>query len=154
LLGAGGMADVYRGIDRQLDRTVAIKLLNDRYASDPDNVERFRREAQAVARLNHPNIVTVLDRGEDNGYQYIVFELTEGESLKKLVQRGGRLPVEAALEAVIQIGRALGFAHENGVVHRDVKPQNVIIAEGGRAKVTDFGIAVAAEDDGITLTGT
>lgn len=156
LTGSGGMSRVYRARDNQLGRRVAVKILHERYADDPEYVERFRREALAVARLNHPNIVTVIDRGEADGLQYIVFEHVEGEDLKRLVARNGPLPVRRALELAVQVGRALAFAHANGVVHRDVKPQNVLVREGG-AKVTDFGIARAddlALEDEETETGT
>lgn len=152
-IGAGGMASVFRARDRLLDRTVAVKVLRDCYAADETFVERFRREARAVAQLNHPNIVTVLDRGEEAGRQYIVLELVEGEDLKEHLGKKGPLAVETALRLAVQIGRGLAFAHARGVVHRDVKPQNVIVA-GAEAKMTDFGIARAAEADGITLTGT
>ena len=142
LTGSGGMSRVYRARDNQLGRLVAVKILHERFADEPEYVDRFRREALAVARLNHPNIVTVIDRGESDGVQYIVFEHIEGEDLKRLVERTGPLPVRRALELGIQIGRALSFAHANGVVHRDVKPQNVLLRDGS-AKVTDFGIARA-----------
>jgi eukaryotic-like serine/threonine-protein kinase len=154
LSGSGGMSRVYRARDRQLGRLVAIKVLHERYADDPVYVERFRREAQAVARLSHPNIVTIIDRGESDGSQYIVFEHVEGEDLKQLVTRVGPLPVRRALDLAIDVARALAFAHSNGVVHRDVKPQNVLLRDGG-AKVTDFGIARADDLDlGDTETGT
>ena len=142
LTGSGGMSRVYRARDNQLGRRVAVKILHERYADDPEYVERFRREALAVAQLNHPNIVTVIDRGQSDGMQYIVFEHVDGEDLKRLVARTGPLPVRRALELAVQVGRALSFAHANGVVHRDVKPQNVLIRDGN-AKVTDFGIARA-----------
>ena len=142
LTGSGGMSRVYRARDHQLGRLVAVKILDERFAGDPEYVERFRREALAVARLNHPNIVTVIDRRDAEGVQYIVFEYVEGEDLKELVARTGPLAVRRALELAVQIGRALSFAHANGVVHRDVKPQNVLIRDGS-AKVTDFGIARA-----------
>jgi eukaryotic-like serine/threonine-protein kinase len=156
LTGSGGMSRVYVARDRQLGRRVAVKILHERFADDESYVERFRREARAVAQLNHPNIVTVIDRGESDGVQYIVFEHVEGEDLKELVVRTGPLPVRRAIELAVQIGRALSFAHANGVVHRDVKPQNVLLRDGN-AKVTDFGIARA---DGVefesadTTTGT
>ena len=156
LTGTGGMSRVYVARDRQLGRRVAVKILHERFADDPSYVERFRREAQAVARLNHPNVVTVIDRGESDGMQYIVFEHVDGEDLKELVARTGRLPVRRAIDLAIQIGRALSFAHANGVVHRDVKPQNVLIRDGS-AKVTDFGIARAddiALESAQTTTGT
>jgi serine/threonine-protein kinase len=142
LSGSGGMSRVYRARDRQLGRLVAIKVLHERFADDPAYVDRFRREARAVARLSHPNIVTIIDRGEADGSQYIVFEHVDGENLKQLVARVGPLPVRRALDLGIEIARALAFAHANGVVHRDVKPQNVLLRDGA-AKVTDFGIARA-----------
>jgi serine/threonine-protein kinase len=156
LTGTGGMSRVYAARDRQLGRRVAVKILHERFADDPNYVERFRREAQAVARLNHPNVVTVIDRGESDGTQYIVFEHVDGEDLKELVARTGPLPVRRAIDLAVQIGRALSFAHANGVVHRDVKPQNVLIRDGS-AKVTDFGIARAddiALESAQTTTGT
>src|SRR5438477_2821015 len=154
LVGKGGMSSVYRARDRLLERTVAIKILHEHYSRDEDYVERFRREARAAAQLSHPNIVTVIDRGESDGRQFIVFEYVEGENLKELVERRGPLPVRRALELGIQIGTALAFAHENGLVHRDVKPQNVLLGDG-RAKVTDFGIARSLDvKHGLTQTGT
>jgi serine/threonine-protein kinase len=142
LSGSGGMSRVYRARDRQLGRLVAIKVLHERYADDPVYVDRFRREARAVARLSHPNIVTIIDRGEADGSQFIVFEYVDGENLKQLVASVGPLPVRRTLDLAIDVARALAFAHANGVVHRDVKPQNVLLPDGG-AKVTDFGIARA-----------
>jgi serine/threonine-protein kinase len=154
LVGKGGMSSVYRAKDRLLERTVAIKLLHEHYSRDEDYVERFRREARAAARLSHPNIVTVIDRGEDGGRQFIVFEYVDGQNLKQLVESRGRLPVRTALELGIEIGRALAFAHESGLVHRDVKPQNVLLGNG-EVKVTDFGIARSADvKQGLTQTGT
>jgi serine/threonine-protein kinase len=156
LTGSGGMSRVYRARDNQLGRRVAVKILNERLADEPEYVERFRREALAVARLNHPNIVTVIDRGEADGVQYIVFEHVDGEDLKQLIRRVGPLPVRRALDLAVQIGRALSFAHAHGVVHRDVKPQNVLLRDGN-AKVTDFGIARAddlALEESQTETGT
>ncbi len=154
LVGTGGMSSVYRARDRLLERRVAIKLLHEHYSRDEDYVERFRREARAAAKLSHPNIVTVIDRGEADGRQFIVFEYVDGENLKQLVADKGRLPVREALELGIQIGRALAFAHAQGLVHRDVKPQNVLLG-GGDAKVTDFGIARSLDGQiGLTQTGT
>jgi eukaryotic-like serine/threonine-protein kinase len=154
LVGKGGMSSVYRARDRLLERTVAIKLLHEHYSRDDDYVERFRREARAAAQLSHPNIVTVIDRGEDGGRQFIVFEYIDGQNLKQLVESKGRLPVRTALELGIEIGRALAFAHESGLVHRDVKPQNVLLGNG-EVKVTDFGIARSADvKQGLTQTGT
>src|SRR4051812_10844645 len=154
LVGKGGMSTVYRAKDRLLERTVAIKLLHEHYSRDDDYVERFRREARAAARLSHPNIVTVIDRGEADGRQFIVFEYIDGQNLKQLVESQGRLPVRTALELAIEIGRALAFAHESGLVHRDVKPQNVLLGNGD-VKVTDFGIARSVDvKQGLTQTGT
>ena len=153
LLGTGGMSSVYRARDHLLERTVALKLLHDRYSDDADYVERFRREARAAARLSHPNIVTVIDRGEQDGRQFIVFEHVGGETLKQLIDRSGPLPIGEALELAIQVGRALSFAHEHGLVHRDVKPQNVLLNGDGRAKVTDFGIARTVDVEEATTTG-
>ena len=154
LVGKGGMSSVYRAHDRLLERTVAIKILHEHYSRDADYVERFRREARAAARLSHPNIVTVIDRGEADGRQFIVFEYVDGENLKELIEREGRLPVRTALELGIEVGRALAFAHDNGLVHRDVKPQNVLLGNGD-VKVTDFGIARSVDvKSGLTETGT
>ena len=154
LVGTGGMSSVYRARDRLLERQVAIKVLHEHYSRDDDYVERFRREARAAAKLSHPNIVTVIDRGEAGGRQFIVFEFVDGENLKQLVTSRGRLPVRDALELGIQIGRALAFAHAQGLVHRDVKPQNVLLGNGD-VKVTDFGIARSIDVPvGLTQTGT
>jgi len=155
VIGRGGMSTVYRAHDRVLERDVALKILHERHTSDPEYVERFRREARAIARLSHPNIVTVIDRGQVDGYEFIVFELLRGANLKELLGRRGPLPVAEALALVHQAGRGLAFAHEHGIVHRDVKPQNILVSEDGVAKVTDFGVARSlARDDGLTLTGT
>jgi predicted Ser/Thr protein kinase len=155
LVGTGGMSTVFRAHDRQLERRVAIKILHEHYADDPEYLERFRREARAVAKLSHPNIVTVIDRGDDGGRQYIVFEHVEGENLKELVVRSGRLPVRAALELALDVANGLAFAHDHGLVHRDVKPQNVLLSREGEVKVTDFGIARSLHmDHGVTQTGT
>ncbi len=153
LVGTGGMSSVFKARDRLLERPVALKILHEQYTLDPEYVERFRREARAVAQLAHPNIVTVIDRGEQGGRQFIVFEFIDGENLKQLVNREGALPVREAVGLTIQVARALGFAHQRGIVHRDVKPQNVILNDDGRAKVTDFGIARSLDVDGVTQTG-
>jgi predicted Ser/Thr protein kinase len=154
LVGSGGMSSVYCARDRLLERKVALKILHEQFTSDDSYVERFRREARSVAQLAHPNIVTVIDRGEQDGRQFIVFEYVDGENLKALVDREGPLDVRDAIELTLQITRGLAFAHEQGLVHRDVKPQNVLIDSDGRAKVTDFGIAHAVDVDGMTITGT
>jgi serine/threonine-protein kinase len=155
LCGSGGMSTVFRAHDVQLDRRVAVKILHARYADESEYVERFRREARAVAQLSHPNIVTVIDRGEDDGRQYIVFEYVEGENLKELVGRAGRLPLRRALELTLAVADGLAFAHDHGLVHRDVKPQNVLLSDEGEVKVTDFGIARSLDvEHGVTQTGT
>lgn len=153
-VGKGGMATVYSAYDTQLERTVALKILHEHFGEDEDYVDRFRREARAAAQLSHPGIVTVIDRGEEDGRQFIVFEFVEGETLKDLVERGGPLPVRGALEIGLQVGRALAFAHQQGLIHRDIKPQNVLLNGDGRAKVTDFGIARSLDAVGHTETGT
>jgi serine/threonine-protein kinase len=149
------MSTVYRAFDETLERWVAIKILQNEIAEDDDQLERFRREARAVARLNHPHVVTVIDAGEDQGCPYIVFEYISGETLKERIRRLGRLPVPEALAYSIEIARALEAAHAEMLVHRDVKPQNVLLDTDGRAKVTDFGIARSLEGggDGLTLAG-
>jgi eukaryotic-like serine/threonine-protein kinase len=155
LVGAGGMSSVYRAHDRLLERDVALKVLHEQFTADGDYVERFRREARSVAQLSHPNIVTVIDRGEEDGKQFIVFEYCEGENLKARIEREGPLPVREAVAIALQIARALGFAHEHGLVHRDVKPQNVLLNGDGETKVTDFGIARSQDvHGGLTQTGT
>jgi beta-lactam-binding protein with PASTA domain/predicted Ser/Thr protein kinase len=151
-LGSGGMADVYEAEDTQLGRRVALKLLHRRFAEDPEFVERFRREASSAAGLNHPNIVQVFDRGEWDGTYYIAMELLEGRNLKQVVRDHGALDPALAVDIVLQILRAARFAHRRGVVHRDIKPHNVIVDQEGRAKVTDFGIARAGASD-MTETG-
>src|SRR3954469_20120867 len=152
-IGSGGMSSVYRAFDPTLERWVAIKLMHRDISNDPDQLERFRREARAVAQLNHPHVVTVIDAGEDDGNPYIVFEYVEGETLKDRIRRLGRLPVAEAVAYAVEIARALECAHSHLLVHRDVKPQNVLIDADGRAKVTDFGIARSLEAQGLTATG-
>jgi serine/threonine protein kinase len=140
-IGAGGMAEVYRGFDRVLNRTVAIKVLLPQFARDASFVERFRREAQAAARLNHPNIVGVYDTGQDDGTQFIVMEFIEGRTLGEFLATGRRpTPVQSA-EIAQKISSALGAAHAQGVIHRDIKPGNVMVTRDGTVKVMDFGIA-------------
>jgi serine/threonine-protein kinase len=153
-VGSGGMSTVYRAHDRLLERKVALKILHQRFNDDDEYVERFRREARAVAQLAHPNIVTVIDRGEEAGRQFIVFEYVDGDDLKQMIDRAGPLPIDQVVELGREIAAALAFAHERGIVHRDVKPQNVLLSEG-RAKVTDFGIARSLDvEQGVTQTGT
>ena len=135
LVGTGGMSSVFRAHDRLLDRKVALKILHQHYSADGEYVERFRREARAVAAVSHPNIVTVIDRGAHEGRQFIVFEYVDGENLKRLIERRGSVPVALALELAAQIAQGLSFAHQQGLVHRDVKPQNEIGRASCRERV-------------------
>jgi serine/threonine-protein kinase len=151
-LGSGGMADVYAAEDRQLGRRVALKVLHRRYAEDQQFVERFRREASSAAGLQHPNIVAIFDRGEWDGTSYIAMELVDGRTLKEVIRGKGPAPPEAAVDITLQILRAARYAHKHGIVHRDIKPQNVLIDQDGRVRVTDFGIARAGTSD-MTETG-
>jgi serine/threonine-protein kinase len=144
-LGVGGMATVYLAEDSSLGRKVALKVMAERYAEDGEFVERFRREAQAAARLNHPNIIAVYDRGEADGRPYIAMEYLQGRTLKQVIQKEGPLPPERAIAVAMQVLAGLRYAHEHGVVHRDVKPHNVLVGDDGRIKVTDFGIAHAGD---------
>ncbi len=152
-LGSGGMSTVYLATDETLERRVAVKLLHAEISDQPDQIERFRREARSVAKLSHPNVVSVIDAGEDGGHPYIVFEYVEGETLKQRIERLGRLPLDESAAYAIEVGRGLAAAHGRKLVHRDVKPQNVLIDPDGRAKVTDFGIARSLEAKGLTATG-
>jgi eukaryotic-like serine/threonine-protein kinase len=161
-IGRGGMSTVYRAFDIVLERPVAIKLMHREIASDSNQLERFRREARAVARLSHPHIVTVIDAGEepstdghraDGSTPYIVLEYVEGETLRDLIRRDGPLEIPQAIAYAIEIARALGAAHERLIVHRDVKPQNVLIGVEGGAKITDFGIARTLTEEKLTAVG-
>jgi eukaryotic-like serine/threonine-protein kinase len=165
-IGRGGMSTVYRSFDIVLERPVAIKLMHREIASDSDQLERFRREARSVAQLNHPHVVTVIDAGEEPspdghdaegngavGTPYIVLEYVEGETLKDLIRAEGPLEIPQAIAYAIEIARALGAAHEHMIVHRDVKPQNILISDEGGAKITDFGIARTLTEEGLTMAG-
>ncbi|MGA9284503.1 MAG: protein kinase [Solirubrobacteraceae bacterium] len=162
-IGHGGMSTVYRAFDTVLEREVAIKLMHREIASDSDQLERFRREARAVAQLNHPHIVTVIDAGEwdshegeadiEVGTPYIVLEHVAGETLKDLIRREAPLQAPVALAYAIEIARALGAAHAQEIVHRDIKPQNVLLSGEGGAKITDFGIARTLTEEGLTMDG-
>src|SRR5438105_7684372 len=151
-LGTGGMADVFLAEDQQLGRKVALKLLHRRFAEDPDFVERFRREAQAAAGLQHPNVVGVYDRGTYDDTYYIAMEYLPGRTLKQLVRQEAPLDPVRAIDIAIQILKASRFAHRRGVIHRDLKPHDVIVDDADHAKVTDFGIARAGASD-MTETG-
>ena len=142
-IGVGGMADVYRGYDELLGRTVAIKILHANFASDEGFVGRFKREAQNAGRLSHPNIVNMYDVGYDQGYHYIVMEYVEGQTLKEYIQERGKLSVDEAIKFAVAIAEGLEHAHAMGIVHCDIKPHNMLITKSGRLKVTDFGIARA-----------
>src|SRR4051794_24427501 len=154
LLGQGGMARIYRGHDNQLDRDVAVKILRPEYGRDPDFGSRFRHEAQAAASLNHPNIVGVYDYGQDEAGPFIVMELVDGEDLASIIKRSGALPPRQAARITAETARALHAAHQRGIVHRDVKPGNIMINRDGQVKVTDFGIARAMAEAQMTLPGT
>ncbi len=175
-IGRGGMSTVYRAFDTVLERPVAIKLMHREIAADSDQLERFRREARSVAQLNHAHVVTVIDAGEASspasspegelspewgqdgqdgagGTPYIVLEYVHGETLKDVIRREGPLEIPQAIAYAIEIARALGAAHERQIVHRDVKPHNVLISEEGGAKITDFGIARTLTEEGLTIAG-
>jgi beta-lactam-binding protein with PASTA domain len=153
-LGSGGMADVFLAHDNILDRDVALKVMSTRYASDEEFVERFKREAQSAAALSHPNIVSIFDRGaSEDGTYYIAMEYLPGGTLKDRIMRRGALPARTAAAVALQIAEALRAAHERGVIHRDIKPHNILITESGDVKVTDFGIARAASSSTMTRTG-
>jgi len=152
-LGSGGMSTVYLAKDDTLDRPVAVKVMHREMSEQPDQIERFRQEARAVAKISHPNVVAVIDAGEDHGYPYIVFEYVEGETLKQRISRVGALDIQEAIAYAIEIARGLSIAHARNMVHRDIKPQNVLIDDEGRAKLTDFGISRQLEQDGMTATG-
>ena len=159
IVGAGGMGEVYRARDGRLGRDVALKILSEAFASDPERLRRFEQEARAVAALNHPNILGVYDIGSQNGSPYLVSELLEGESLREIL-RGGPVPSRKAGDYAVQIASGLAAAHEKGVVHRDLKPENLFITKDGRAKILDFGLAKLTQSfasglagsDGVTLT--
>src|SRR5271168_1681174 len=164
-IGRGGMSTVYRAFDTVLERPVAIKLMHREIAADSDQLERFRREARSVAQLNHPHVVIVIDAGEEptsdgadagavaQETPYIVLEYVDGETLKDVIRREGPLEIPQAIAYAIEIARALGAAHERQIVHRDVKPHNVLISEEGGAKITDFGIARTLTEEALTMAG-
>jgi serine/threonine protein kinase len=152
-IGSGGMSTVYRAFDEVLERSVAIKMMHASIAEDGVQLERFRREARTAAQISHAHVVTVIDAGEDSGHPFIVLEYVEGETLKDRIRRSGPLPVPEAVAYAIEIGHALQAAHAERLVHRDVKPQNVLLDVEGRAKVTDFGISRSLDQEGLTATG-
>lgn len=154
LIGSGGMAVVYRAVDTLLQRPVAVKVLREGFAGDPAFLARFQREARAAANLDHPNIVTVYDVGQDGDRHYMVMEYVDGQDLKTLIRQRGRLDMGQALDIAIQVCAGVGHAHKAGIIHCDIKPQNVLLTRDGRAKVTDFGIARALSASGITESET
>lgn len=162
VIGRGGMSTVYKAFDTVLERPVAIKLMHREITTDSDQLERFRREARSVAQLNHPHVVSVIDAGEEPspdgdqpaaGTPYIVLEYVDGETLKGVIRRDGPLEIPQAIAYAIEIARALGAAHERQIVHRDVKPHNILIDPEGGAKITDFGIARSLSEEGLTMAG-
>ena len=153
LIGGGGMADVYRARDKLLDRPVAVKILHDQFKNDREFIEKFHREAQAAARLSHPNIVNIFDVGVEGSDHYIVMEYVPGSTLKDLIKQEGHLPVSQALRIAEDIARALSHAHANNLVHCDIKPHNILMMPDGSAKVADFGIARAVTESTMTYTG-
>ncbi|MBD3291364.1 MAG: protein kinase, partial [Armatimonadia bacterium] len=153
LIGEGGVALVYRGTDETLDRRVAIKVLREELSDQQDVVARFRREAHAAAKLNHPNIVQIYDTGVEEGRYYIVMEYLPELNLKEIIKRYAPLPVDKAVEVGTACCEALSYAHRQGLVHRDVKPANVLFTDDGMAKLSDFGIAAAAGEAGLTEDG-
>ena len=149
-IGTGGMSDVYKAKCHKLNRYVAVKVLKQEFSENTNFVSKFRVEAQAAASLTHPNIVNVYDVGEENGIYYIVMELVEGITLKKYIEKKARLSVKEAVSIAIQACMGIEAAHKNHIIHRDIKPQNIIISKEGKVKVTDFGIAKAATSNTIT----
>src|SRR6185503_9729372 len=153
VLGQGGMAVVYRAEDLTLGRTVAVKILREQLGTEPEFLERFGREARAAARLNHPNIIAVYDVGQDGPSNYIVMEYVEGNDLREMIREAGALPPERVVDLGCQIAAALEYAHRAGLIHRDIKSQNVLVSPDGKVKVVDFGIAVVLGTDSITQAG-
>ena len=154
MIGTGGMADVYIGEDQRLSRKVAVKVLRSDLARDPSFLARFRKEALAAAGLNHPGIVAVYDSGEEGANSYIVMELVNGHTLREELANPAQLSVERSLEIIEGVLDALSYSHQNGIIHRDIKPGNIMLTEFGDVKVMDFGIARAMDDIGATMTST
>ena len=153
-IGSGGMADVYMAKDQKLNRNVAVKVLKREYVDDEKFLKKFQIEAQAVASLTHPNIVNIYDVGAENGVNYIVMELAGGITLKEYIKKKGYLSPQETVDVSIQIASAISHAHNHHIIHRDIKPQNILISEDGMIKVTDFGIAKAANTNTVTSTAT
>ncbi|NLG55132.1 MAG: serine/threonine protein kinase, partial [Rhodococcus sp.] len=144
IIARGGMSAVYRGIDTRLDRPVAIKVMDAQYAADPAFVARFEFEARSVAKLKHPSLVAVYDQGHDNEHAFLVMELVEGGTLRELLRERGPMPPHAVNAVVAPVLDALAVAHRAGLVHRDVKPENILISDSGEVKIADFGLVRAA----------
>jgi serine/threonine protein kinase len=144
--GSGGMSVIYRAVDRMLQRNVAVKILRPSLTTDPAFLEKFRNEARSIANLSHPNIVTVFDVGSDGSTHYIVMELVDGQDLKKVIKATGAMPLEKVIDITLQICAGIGYAHRSGIVHADIKPQNILLTRDEKVKVTDFGIAQALSD--------
>ena len=152
LIGVGGMANVYKAADIIEDKIVAVKILKDEYLSNDEFLRRFRNESKAIAVLSHPNIVKIFDVSLGDGIQYIVMEYVDGLTLKEYIEQQHVLRWKEAVHFTVQILRALQHAHDKGIVHRDIKPQNIMLLQDGTIKVMDFGIARFARDDGRTVT--
>ena len=153
-IGTGGMSDVYKAKCHKLNRYVAIKVMKSEFSEDKTFVSKFRAEAQSVAGFTHPNVVNVYDVGDENGVYYIVMELVEGITLKKYIEKRGKIPFKEAVSIAIQVANGLDAAHKHNIVHRDIKPQNIIISKEGKVKVTDFGIAKVASSSTINSSST
>ena len=152
LIGQGGMADVYKAKDIILNRIVAIKILREKLSHDAMTLVRFQREASAASRLSHPNVVDIYDVGESDGMHYIVMEFIRGRTLKQLIQQRGALSVSESIQIMTQLTSAIDHAHKHNIIHRDIKPQNVLVKDDGTVKITDFGLAIA--NDAVQLTFT
>ena len=153
IIGRGGMAIVYRAFDLKTHQTVAIKVLREEYAEDPEYKERFRREGEVCRKLSHPNVVNLIDAGEVGDVSYLAMEYVDGQTLKELINQNGGIGQEDAVRFTLQILAALGHAHQRGIIHRDVKPQNVMVSRAGQVKVGDFGIAGMADTKTLTTDG-
>ena len=153
IIGRGGMAIVYRAFDLKTHQTVAVKVLREEYAEDPEYRERFRREGEVCRKLSHPNVVNLIDAGEVGDVSYLAMEYVDGQTLKELINQTGGIAQEDAIRFTLQILAALGHAHQRGIIHRDVKPQNVMVSRAGQVKVGDFGIAGMADTKTLTTDG-
>ena len=153
IIGRGGMAIVYRAFDLKTHQTVAVKVLREEYAEDPEYRERFRREGEVCRKLSHPNVVNLIDAGEVGDVSYLAMEYVDGQTLKELINQTGGIAQEDAIRFTLQILAALGHAHQRGIIHRDVKPQNVMVSRAGQIKVGDFGIAGMADTKTPTTDG-